>query len=165
MRTHTLIVAIVLLLSIGPAVRTSALAQDPARGTTLVCINEGGDSPYVAEWTPEKVADFEARSGLGVAEDAVNPDTGDCTDFAGLVRGWFPGTSWLCTRQPDGSWSGTGWVWPMYQRDNQLPPNPANGRCPQPGRLDGGGRTELQKAAATAVHLTQLEADRRFKSF
>ena len=152
--------AIVSVVLLAPTGTVSAVTQDAERGTTLVCVNEGGDAMYVDEWTAEKVAEDEARTGRDMAgEFAVDPATGDCTDFAGLVRGWFVGTSWLCTRDAAGHWRGPSWIWSMYRPDSAVPPEPATGRCPQRRNPYpyGEERTELQRAAATAVHLTELE--------
>lgn len=152
--------AIAILLLLSQARTGSTFAQDAERGTTLVCVNEGGDTLYVDEWTPERLAGFEARSGNDATVLAVNPTTGDCADYAGLIRGWFAGTSWLCTRDAAGHWWGPSWVWPMYRPDNAVPPDPETGRCPDPMvgyPYSVGWPTELQRAAATAVHLTELE--------
>jgi hypothetical protein len=164
MSKNTVTTVIVRLVLSWTAVPVVSLAQNPEWGTTLVCVNEGGDTLYVDEWTPENVADFEAKSGHEVTELAVNPVSGDCTDFAGLIHAWFPGTSWLCTLDPAGYWRGPSWVWPMYRPDDAVSPDPATGGCPRPGDPNpydpypnGEGRNELQCAAATAVHLTELE--------
>lgn len=152
----TLAVIIACLLAGGTS--QAIFAQESGRGTTLVCVNEGGDFPYVDEWTHEKLADFEARAGRDLTEIAVNPATGNCTDLAGLIRGWSSGTAWLCTPQRDGTWSGPGWVWPMYQSSNQIPPDSETGSCPGLSSGFQTGRNELEKAAAIAVYLTQLES-------
>jgi uncharacterized membrane protein len=157
MRHRFVFVAIILLVLISPAVGTPTLAQGPGRGTTLACTGRGGDGHTLDEWTTEQVADYEDQSGHDVAEIAAHPVTGDCTDVAGLMGGWFPGTSWLCTPQSDGRWSGPGWVWSIYQSSNQVAPDPTTGRCPQPSTPYGAGHSELERAAATAVHLTELE--------
>jgi hypothetical protein len=158
MPNHRVIAAIILLVLVGPAVGLPALAQDPGRGTTLVCINEGGDLPYVVEWTPEQVADYEARTGRDVAEIAVHPATGDCTDVAGVVLGWGPGLPWRCRPDAEGRWSGPDWVYPWERVPNQVPPDPATGGCPRPwSPIDRKRDTPLEWAAATAVHMTELE--------
>jgi probable HAF family extracellular repeat protein len=156
MRSHMVTAVIVLLVLFGSTARVSALAQVPGRGTTLVCIHTPGGSLAVEEWTPDQVADYEDRFGRDVAEIAVNPVTGECANPAGLVGGWSPGTSWLCTPQTAGTWSGPDWVQAQLQHPDQVPPDPAIGRCPDPVRPEEAEPAELEQAAAITVHLTEL---------
>lgn len=127
-------------------------------GTTLVCVGLGGDGLSLAEWAPEEIADYEARTGTAVWR--AHPETGDCTDPAGLTVGigWSPGWSWLCTVSADGEWLGPWWIAPPYQQGTEVPPSPVTGDCPQPIHYPRPARSELMTAAATAVHLLQLEA-------
>jgi hypothetical protein len=158
MRHPTRIAVSLLLILLGPVLAAPALAQDPGRGTTLVCVNDGGDLPYVVEWTPEQVAEYEAQTGRSVAETTVYPVTGDCTDLAGLVLGWGPGLTWRCLPDAEGRWSGPEWVYPWTSDRGAVPPDPATGGCPRPWSPIGGRRdTNLERAAATAVHMTELE--------
>lgn len=136
----------------------ASLAQNPDRGTTLVCVGAGRDGLSLLEWTPEEVADYLARTGHDVAELAPHPETGGCFDLAGLMGGWVPGTSWLCSRDSEERWIGPDWIWSVYQHEDEVGPDPATGRCPQLWSLVLQTPTELERAAATAVHLTELEA-------
>jgi hypothetical protein len=49
-------------------------------------------------------------------------------------------------------------VYPWNRLGAMVPPDPATARCPQSmPPYSGEGRTELERAAVTAVHLTELE--------
>jgi hypothetical protein len=134
------------------AVATWAAVAD--RGATLVCAGMGGDGLSLVEWTAAELAEYENRIGHPPA--LAHPQTGTCSDPAGLMVsiGWVPGTRWLCSRDADGSWS-AGWVWEMYQTGNEASLDPVTGDCPQPMRTSY--LNETGYAAATAVHLTELE--------
>jgi hypothetical protein len=159
MRNHPFVGAIVLLVLISPALGISALAQESARGTTLVCAGSGGDGWTLEEWTLSELTDYESRVGQPVA--LAHPETGKCQDPAGLAVdvGWVPGTKWLCGTDADGRWEGPSWVWEIYQSGNPVSPDPETGRCPQPWHYPQliAIRTETGYAAATAVHMTELE--------
>jgi hypothetical protein len=141
------IVPLVLLL---PAVGTPTLAQDAERGTTLVCVGRA-DGLALEEWTPEQIDQY----GLF----PVHPETGDCQDPAGLwVDGWTDQVSWLCSLAADSGWSGPTWVHSHYRYGEQVPPDPSTGTCPTPrSRFSEPSDSEVEKAAATAVHMTELE--------
>jgi hypothetical protein len=157
MLVKTTAAVLLLFLVTCAADQTAATAQAPDRGTTLVCHAGGGDGLSLEEWTPEQVADYEEATGRDVSALAPHPATGNCLDFAGLMGGWATGTAWLCTPQSDGSWTGPGWVWQVYRMDEQVSPDPATGQCPQPWSPIQQNSSELEKAAAIAVHLTELE--------
>jgi hypothetical protein len=82
MRNHPCTVAIALFTLIVSAAGTPVLAQDPGRGTTLVCIHSPGGSLAVEEWTPAQVADYENRLRRVSSGDGVQTRPG----FARLRR-------------------------------------------------------------------------------
>ncbi|MDQ2655393.1 MAG: hypothetical protein M3Z20_20375 [Chloroflexota bacterium] len=148
-----------LLIAILPALTVSwmLVATTTAtidRGSTLVCAGMGGDGLSLVEWTAADLAEYENRIGQPPA--LAHAQTGTCSDPAGLMvsAGWVAGTRWLCSRDADGRWS-AGWVWEIYQTGNEASPDPVTGRCPQPKRTSY--LNETGYAAATAVHLTELE--------
>ena len=129
-------------------------ASETAQGSTLVCAGLGGDGLSLVEWTAGELAEYETRSGHPPA--LAHPQTGTCRDPAGLMvnSGWVPGTRWLCSRDASGRWSAN-WAWEIYQTGREVPPDPVTGRCPQTPAA--GILNETAYAAATAVHLTELE--------
>jgi hypothetical protein len=151
--------ATMFMIVVSACITDPVLAQDAERGTTLVCAGSGGDGWTLEEWTPARLADYQARVGHLVA--LAHPETGECRDPAGLPVeiGWVPGTKWLCTEGADGRWAGPDWIWEIYQFGNQVPPDPQTGHCPQPWSYPqlNSARDETEYAAATAVHLIELE--------
>src|SRR5688500_177998 len=156
MRNRIVTFWIVMLVLLFPALGASTLAQGDVaegdkRGTTLVCLGRA-DGFVVEEWTPEQIGD----SGL----HPVHPETGDCQDPAGLWvgMGWNDQYSWLCSLAADSGWAGPSWVLSHYRHGEQVPPDPSTGNCPTPRSHHSEPiNSEAEKAAATAVHLTELE--------
>lgn len=135
-----------------------AFAQTPAaQGPSLVCAGLGGDGLSLVEWSASEIADYTARTGN--APLRPHPHTGECRDPAGLPvgAGWTPDWFWLCSQSADGRWVGPHWVVSIYRQGNEAPPSPVTGGCPQPQDGNPAGLTEIGRAAATAVHLTELE--------
>jgi hypothetical protein len=143
--------------TVSPRVPTSA--QETPRGTTLVCVGRGGDGLSLDEWTEDEVASYEAETGNTIEDILAHPQTGTCHDPAGLQVqiGWTPNTHWTCGKDASGAWIGPSWAWDMYLLEGPIPPDPATGSCPLPSSGLGASRSELERAAATAVHLTELE--------
>ena len=112
MRYPVVVAAIIFLVSLLPVLVASALAQDAERGTTLVCYAGRGEAISLVEWTPEQVADYEAREGNDVAKLAPSPATGDCTDLAGIMGAWGRSTHWRCSQDAEGRWRGPDWIYP-----------------------------------------------------
>jgi len=151
MRNQMVTMSIALLVLLFPAVGATTLAKSAARGTTLVCLGRA-DGFVVEEWTQEQIGQF----GLY----PVHPETGDCRDPTGLwVRiGWTDQYSWLCSLAADSGWSGPSWVLSHFRYGEQVPPDPSTGNCPTPwSRHSEPIDSEAEKAAATAVHMTELE--------
>jgi hypothetical protein len=159
MRPQIMTAGALFLILLGSVLAAPALAQDPGRGTTLVCAGMGGDGLTLVEWTSAQMSDHESNVGRPVA--LAHRETGNCQDPAGQTVGigWIPGTKWLCEMDAEGRSVGPIWVWEMYQGGDQVPPDPETGRCPQPWSYPQviAMRTETEYAAATAVHMTELE--------
>jgi hypothetical protein len=155
-----LIIAFLLSVSL-----QTTLAQESDRGTTLVCAGSGGDGWTLEEWTATELSNYE--TGLGQLPALAHPTTGTCRDPAGLMvsAGWVPGTKWLCSRDAEGRWMSPGWVIEIYQVGDPVAPDPSTGRCPQPWSYPqlSAIRTETEYAAATAVHLTELEVSGNYE--
>lgn len=155
---------LVILATALPVALTPPLSADVSateRGSVLVCFGGGGDGIYLEEWTTARLVEYETTTGRSVLR--AHPITGTCTDPAGLWVGigWVPSTAWLCSLNSEGRWYGPNFVDSVYQREDQIPPDPASGSCPYPG---GAGaflrpRTETERAASTAVHMTELEVN------
>jgi hypothetical protein len=150
------LMALLLAISIAP----SGLAHQPERGTTLVCVPGDGASTALVEFSPEQIADYE--TGYGHEPARAHPTTGICMDPAGLPigesdNGWRPGWSWICLTESDGRMAGPVWLLRMNPNAVFTPPDPATGACPEPRSTTFGIWALANPAAATAVHMTELE--------
>lgn len=152
---------LLILTTAFPLVLTPPLSPHVAateRGNVLVCFGGGGDGIYLEEWSSARLTEYEAANGRTVLR--AHPVTGTCTDPAGLWvgNGWVPGTAWLCTRDYEGRWNGPSFTSSVYQTQDSVPPDPSTGSCPDPrGRWTQWTRTEAERAAGTAVYMTELE--------
>src|SRR5688500_15581043 len=94
---------IIVLGSPGPA---TTVAQDPERGTTLVCAGDDGAGVALQKFPPEQVAEYEEQTGQEVV--TVHPVTGTCQDPAGLTLAGLEGCtadySWVCILDRDGQY-------------------------------------------------------------
>jgi hypothetical protein len=129
------------------------------RSTSAVCAGLGGDALTLVFWTDEEIAAQEARTG---PMTRAHPVTGTCVDLAGLPvgreRAPVLGFAWLCSRTFDNDWFGPHWVADLYRSESDVPPDPAIGGCPLPRDESFPQPPESEQVAATAVHLSQLEA-------
>jgi hypothetical protein len=157
LRQRTLIAGILLAAALGAGPNVAAQTPVAGEGVGLVCVGMGGDGLTLVEWTAAEIADYAAR--IGSEPPRVHPETGECRDPAGLGvgAGWTPDWSWLCSQRADGRWAGPYWIVGIYERGTEVPPSPVTGDCPEPLAYPRAGWTEAERAAATAVHLTELE--------
>jgi hypothetical protein len=72
--------------------------------------------------------------------------------------GWNDQYSWLCSQGVEGRWWGPTWVLTHYRHGEPVPPDPSTGNCPTPwDPRSEPVDSEAEKAAATAVHMAELE--------
>ena len=157
LRQRIAIATVILATALNFTPIVSAQTPITGQGTSLVCVGMGGDGLSLVEWTAAEIADYTTR--IGSEPPSAHSETGDCRDPAGLTVGvgWTPEWSWLCSQTADGRWAGPSWIVNIYARGGEAAPSPETGDCPPPLAYPRAAGTELERAAATAVHLTELE--------
>jgi hypothetical protein len=159
MRSQIITVVIMVGL-LAPTATTAALTQGQEYGVTLVCVPGDGASTALREFSVEQIANYVTQFGHEPTQ--AHPVTGICQDPAGLPideghQGWTPGWTWICLSDPDGTSAGPVWLPTMNPGAVRVLPNPATGSCPEPRSPRFGQWALANPAAATAVHMTELE--------
>ena len=145
---------------IAPLAGQPAQAQPEPLPREAVCVNLGGDAVSLIIWSAPEIAELEARTGAPVTR--AHPATGTCYDPAGLMlfrdRGDPDEWAYDCYRENAG-WVGPQWSLRIYHLPGtaRAAVDPLTGWCPGPPTSRFGGMSEVPRAAATAVYLSQLE--------
>lgn len=143
-----------------PLAAGPAQAQPAPLPREAVCVNLGGDALSLHIWSATEIAEWEAKTGVSVAR--THPATGTCYDPAGLMlfggRGDPENWAYDCYRDEAG-WVGPQWSLRIYRLPGvaRAAVDSLTGSCPGPVTSRVGNTSEVTRAAAIAVYLSQLE--------